>query len=120
MPVSPISAIAPAAAGKSSSPERIQEAAEQFESLLISQMLKSAREGGGWGIDEEEGQEGAPLIGMAEEQLGNILASQGGLGLSRLIVRQMSAATKNLEEIAHTPSVVSDKLLRVAESHADR
>jgi Rod binding domain-containing protein len=71
---------------KSNDPAKIREAAKQFESLLIAELLKSARaEGGsGWlGTDEQEA--GQTSVEMGEEQFARMLASSGGLGLSRMI-----------------------------------
>ena len=68
------------------SPEKVKKAAEQFEALLIGQLLKSAREAGsssGLGTDgDNAGQTG---MEMAEQQFASLLASKGGLGLSRFI-----------------------------------
>ena len=68
------------------SPEEIAKAASQFESLLISQLLQSARgsDGESWmGTDANEA--GATLTEMSEQALSTALASKGGLGLAKLI-----------------------------------
>lgn len=82
LPLVPASAAAP---GRDD-PAKIHDAAQQFESLLIGQLLKSAREadGGGWmGTDDEDaGQVG---VEMGEQQFAKLLAASGGLGLARLI-----------------------------------
>jgi Rod binding domain-containing protein len=68
------------------SPEEIAKAASQFESLLISQLLQSARgsDGESWmGTDANEA--GATLTEMSEQALSSALASKGGLGLAKLI-----------------------------------
>src|SRR5579863_8036009 len=68
------------------SPAKIHDAAQQFESLLISQLLKTAHDAGGSGWlgtdDDDAGQTG---IGFGEEQLSRMIASSGGLGLSSMI-----------------------------------
>ena len=77
-------------------PEKLQKAAKEFEALIIGQMLKSVREssfGGGWGTED---QSGGVALEMAEQQLSRMLASNGGLGLARLIskgLEQRIAAT---------------------------
>jgi flagellar protein FlgJ len=80
--------------GVKESPETIKKAAEQFEALLIGQILKSAREGGssGWlGTGEDEaGQTG---VDMAEQQFASVLATQGGLGLSKFITSSLASKT---------------------------
>ena len=52
---------------------------------MIGQLLKSVREssfGGGWGTEDKAG-DGA--LEMAEQQMSQMMASSGGLGLARLI-----------------------------------
>ena len=59
-------------------------AARDFEALLLSQILKSAHEEGGWlGAGNDEA--GDVAVGLGEEQLAHSIAASGGLGLSRLI-----------------------------------
>jgi peptidoglycan hydrolase FlgJ len=67
----------------------LKDAAGKFEALLISQMLKSARktDSGSW--TGESDQSGSTMMDMAEQQLAEMLGSQGGLGLARLIVTQL-------------------------------
>jgi flagellar protein FlgJ len=90
-----IGTLAPALAGATSektknSPEKIKGAAQQFEALMIGQLLKTSREAGssGWlGTGEDEtGQIG---MDMAEQQLAATMAKQGGFGLTKTIVRDL-------------------------------
>jgi flagellar protein FlgJ len=83
--VPPAAAAMPGASSKDS-PAKIHDAAQQFESLLIGQLLKTSREagGGGWlGTDDDDA--GATGMEIAEQQFAKMLASNGGLGLSRTI-----------------------------------
>lgn len=77
---------------KHDNPAKIHEAAQQFESLLIGQLLKTSHEAGGSGWlgtdDDEAGQTG---IGFGEEQFSRMIASSGGLGLSSLIESGLKA-----------------------------
>jgi Rod binding domain-containing protein len=68
-------------------PVRLEEAAKQFEALLLAYMLKSMREAGsgGW-LGAGEDQTAAPAMELAQEQFAQALAAQGGLGLAELIV----------------------------------
>ena len=78
-------------ASSSDGSARLHKAAQDFESLLIGQMLKSAREEGsdGWlGSGEGSGDDSA--MEMAESQLANALSSGGGIGLAKTIERAMS------------------------------
>lgn len=67
-------------------PARIEDAARQFEALLIAQLLKAARaDSEGWlGAGEDPASSSA--LALAEEQFAVALAAQGGLGLAGLIV----------------------------------
>lgn len=64
---------------------KLKDSARQFEALLIGQMLRSAHESGGSWFGGGEDEASSSVVGMAEEQLAQTLAAQGGLGLSRLI-----------------------------------
>jgi Rod binding domain-containing protein len=71
--------------------KRLAEAAKGFEALMITQMMKSAREssGGGWLSDgDETGEDQATA--MAEQQFAQAMANSGGLGLAKMVVRTMS------------------------------
>jgi Rod binding domain-containing protein len=65
---------------------RHEEAARQFEALLITFLLRTMREAGaeGWlGTGEDRGS--AAAMEMAEAQFAEALSAQGGLGLARLV-----------------------------------
>src|ERR1700674_4505386 len=81
------------------SPEKIEHAAKQFESLLIGQILKSMHEAGssGW-MGGGEDQSGESAMELAEEQFAQALASRGGLGLSRLIIQGLTQSQKSTSE----------------------
>jgi len=68
-------------------PKRVADAARQFESLMIGQLLKTMRESGegGW-LGTGDDQAGAQAMELAEEQVAQALAQQGGFGLARLVV----------------------------------
>ncbi len=79
------------ASEKTTKPDRLHKAAQEFEALLVGEMLKSARESDseGWlGSGESTGDDSA--MDMAESQLANALASSGGLGLAKTIEQAMS------------------------------
>ena len=70
-------------------PKTPEAAARQFESLLVAQLLRSAREASEDGLDSngDQNSEKATLHEIAEQQLGQILTRQGGLGLSQMVVQ---------------------------------
>jgi Rod binding domain-containing protein len=95
-----------AAPGSNSSPEKIEHAAKQFESLLIGQILKSMHEAGssGW-MGGGEDQSGESAMELAEEQFAQALASRGGLGLSRLIIQGLTKPQKSTPTPPGAPPV---------------
>ena len=62
-------------------PEKIRDAASQFEALLIGQILHSARQGS----TEDPASDCA--TDFAEQQLATTIAKSGGLGIADLIAR---------------------------------
>jgi Rod binding domain-containing protein len=66
-------------------PVNVEDAARQFESLLIAQMMHSAREASD-DADDEQASEKDTMLGVAEQQFAQLMARQGGLGLTRLVV----------------------------------
>ena len=67
---------------------KITEAAQQFEALLIGQILHSAHSSdGGWlGSDDSSG---SCATDFAEEQLANTIAQKGGFGLAKMISQEL-------------------------------
>ncbi len=61
------------------------EAAKQFESLLIGQILKSMHEGSSGWLGSGEDQAAESAMGMAEEHFAKALSQSGGLGLAATI-----------------------------------
>jgi len=69
------------------SPAKIKDAAQQFEALLLAQILHSAHESrGGW-LGEGGDSSSDSLGDYAEQQLAVVMARNGGLGLARLIAQ---------------------------------
>jgi Rod binding domain-containing protein len=72
-------------ARKPDDPAKIRDAAQQFEALLLGQILRSIRESGkGW-LGAGDDTSGDCATGFAEEQFAIAMAKQGGLGLADLI-----------------------------------
>jgi Rod binding domain-containing protein len=74
------------AARKAADPAKIRDAAQQFEALLLGQILRSTRTGGGW-LSVGEDPAGDCATEFAEQQLATMMAEHGGLGLAALISR---------------------------------
>ena len=81
---------------KTDSPQKTKDAAVQFESLLVGQILKSAHEeDGGWLGAGEEDQTASSTMQMADEYFAKALTSHGGLGLARMISAGLDQAVAN-------------------------
>ncbi|HUA20748.1 MAG TPA: hypothetical protein VMB25_18495 [Bryobacteraceae bacterium] len=80
----------PGQAGKDT-PEKIRQAAQEFEGLLLSEMLKSARESADslTGSDEDE-DANSTVLEMGEEQFAQALAASGGLGIAKMVIAGLS------------------------------
>jgi flagellar protein FlgJ len=91
--MSPIGPLSPAAARQRDTPAKVLDAAQQFESLLLSQILRAAREsGGGWMGSKDASAECA--TDYAEQQFATVMAKQGGFGLAALIAKGLERASK--------------------------
>ncbi|MBN9661688.1 MAG: rod-binding protein [Acidobacteria bacterium] len=74
---------------------RLKETAQQFESLLIGQIMHAMREssGGGW-MGTGEDQAGSTMGDFAEQHLAQIMTQQGGFGLASLIEQGLTRASE--------------------------
>lgn len=84
-PVLPESSLA-IPARKPDTPAKIHDAAQQFEALLIGQILQSVSEGGGW-LGSGDDSASSCATGFAQEQLATMMAKNGGFGLADLIAK---------------------------------
>ena len=72
---------------------KARDAAQQFEALLLAQVLRGVREsGGGLGKTEESGD---CATDFAEQQFARVLAQQGGLGLAALVASGLEKKPPN-------------------------
>jgi len=81
--VPPLAGVAPQA-GPKDNPAKIRDAAQQFEALLLTQVLQSAHQGGGW-LGTGDDSSSSCASDFAEEQLAVSMARNGGFGLADLI-----------------------------------
>lgn len=101
-----VSAIAGLAAGsphtaKKDSPEKIQDAAKQFESLLMQQLLHSMREGSGW-LGTGDDAAGSTAADFAEQQFAAALSAGGGMGLASMVSRGLEKDSQPKPPVART------------------
>ena len=85
-------------------PQKLAEAAQEFESLLLAQILKTARESGsgGW-LGAGEGHGMSSTMELAETQLARAMAEQGALGIGKLL-----ASTVGPHAVRETGGAVQD------------
>jgi Rod binding domain-containing protein len=79
------------------------ESAEQFEALLIEQMLRSMRsaEGEGWmgtGSDASS----SSLMEYAEQEISRVIANGGGFGLAKVVRESLMPRSDGTPAAAHT------------------
>ncbi len=86
-------------------PAKIHDAAQQFEALLIGQILHSARESGGWLGSSDASSDCA--TDYAEQQLAVAMAQRGGLGLADLIAKGIGKQqeAQDSRDAASTPGL---------------
>ena len=84
-----------AASNVKNSPEKIAEAARQFEGLLIGQMFKAMHQDAeeGW-LGTGEDQTASSAMDLADEYLAQSMAQHGGFGLAEMISRQLTPAAE--------------------------
>ncbi len=80
-------AMTPAKSGK------VEDAAKQFEALLIGQMLKSVRDAAA-DDDPDNDTVGEPMVDVADQQFSKMLANNGGLGLAKMVVSGLNKESK--------------------------
>ncbi len=91
---------------KQHSSSKLHDAATQFEALMITEMMKTARESNDGGVDngDETGEDSS--LSMAEQQLAQSIASNGGLGLAKMVERTLSRSTNTSANPAPQVSLV--------------
>ena len=71
-------------------PAKVHDAAQQFEALLIGQMMRSVRQSGSGWLGSDEDPSGECATDYAEQQFASVMAKQGGLGLADMISQGLS------------------------------
>ena len=66
-----------------------EQAAQDFEALLIAQLLKIAREAGQLDPSDDAATGSETYLELAEKHLAEELAAQGGLGFQKLLTRAL-------------------------------
>ncbi len=93
-PVSLASSIAALADRQSAVPAKstkLHDAAQQFEALMIGEMMKSVRESSdsGWLGTSGEDPSSDQAVELAEQSFAKALAMSGGMGLSKMVEQKV-------------------------------
>jgi Rod binding domain-containing protein len=92
----------PAPAGEPSEAGRLRKVAQDFEAMVLSQMLATMRQAAGKGVPSGTGQR--LYREMLDDELGRVLARGGGLGLADVLVRDLVRQTATLKKASsHGP-----------------
>src|SRR5580658_6543851 len=97
LPQAPPKLLADSTIKQTDSPAKIHDAAQQFEGLLLAQILGSIHQGGGWLGSSDDSSSAA--TGFAEQQLAGMIAQKGGLGLSTMI---SAGLKRDSDRLGHT------------------
>lgn len=81
----------PTEARKTDDPVKIRDAAQQFEALLIGQILKDVSASAGTCGFGEADASSSSMLEMANEQFARTIAARGGLGLAGMVCRDIAA-----------------------------
>jgi len=71
-------------------PDTIEQAAENFETMLIAQLLKAAREAGQVLAQESEMTGAENYLEYAETHVAKVLAERGSLGFAALLAKDLA------------------------------
>ena len=89
---STIASGAPAATDGAANPKLVT-AAQQFESMLLQEMLKPMRSGeDSWGGDDEKSSDSSmdTISGFGTEAVATAISKGGGLGIARQVFKQVT------------------------------
>lgn len=96
---------------------RLRQAAEEFEALLLAQILQTVRESGsgGW-LGSSESQQMSSTMELAETQLARAMAQSGGLGITRQLAGEFPHASSRDVGVQRTEPAVERGTARLERS----
>lgn len=89
-------------------PKSVHRVAQEFESLLISQLLKSMKQGA---LGEEGGGANDSVMQYAQESMARVLSQNGGIGMASVVER---ALTQHSSEVQNPAAPSSKESLAVS------
>ena len=93
------------AAAPNDDTKKIAKAARGFEALMIGQVMKAAHgsDSEGWFGAGDDDESSSTAIQMAEEYLGQAMAQSGGLGIAKMVVKNLSKPPVTPPSSGQTP-----------------
>jgi Rod binding domain-containing protein len=78
---------------------KLADAAQQFEAMLLQEMLKPMRsEDGGWtGEDNKDGASNT-ITSFGTEAVARAISKSGGLGIAKQVIRQVTAEREKVQK----------------------
>ena len=70
---------------------KLVDGAQQFEGMMLAQMLKPLQFGEAAGADESEGGANDTIRSMGVEALSKAIAQGGGVGIAKSVIKQVTA-----------------------------
>lgn len=102
--MTPVRSLAgPAGSLESTRPRDLVESAQQFEALLIEQMLRSMRETEGEGWMGASSGAGDSLMEYAEQEMSRVIAAGGGFGLAKMVQESLTPRSDATTAPRRTP-----------------
>lgn len=93
-----------AAAAEDAKNPKLVNAAQQFESMLLQEMLKPMRGGGedSWGGDDSSSNDSAmdTISSYGTEAMATAISKGGGLGIARQVIQQVTLEHQRISEKA--------------------
>jgi Rod binding domain-containing protein len=91
--IKPAADVTSMAAKPKDDPEKVLNAAKQFESLLVAQMMKSMQDAeGGW-LGAGDDQSSSAAMEYGQEAFAQAMSANGGLGLAKMVAQGLDRAT---------------------------
>ena len=78
---------------------KLADAAQQFEAMLLQEMLKPMRsENGGWSGEDNKDSASDTITSFGTEAVAKAISKSGGLGIAKQVIRQVSAEGEKVQK----------------------
>ena len=78
---------------------KLADAAQQFEAMLLQEMLKPMRsENGGWTGEDNKDAASDTMTNFGTEAVAKAVSKSGGLGIAKQVIRQVTAEREKVQK----------------------